>query len=216
MAFEVCIVWGRQPWWDGTVRCADGMHQIWTGNLLLRTLMSCELSLATAGASDSGAQRWLGWRPDQIVPPYERKRLLAKRARHLGAVWRQSAVASPTEMLAIDPVGRRYAGLVSIDPEKHEMGGWLAPDYRGRGLGAELFAAGAWFGHRHLGLSDIWAGIEPANVASGGALRSAGFRLVEGPPTHTLPDRRIVPAAWFHHGDSSALACEEAVSDLSM
>lgn len=202
------MMWGRRPWWDGTVRCTDGTHQIRTENLLLRTLMSWEYSLATAAAGDQEAQRWLGWRADQIVSPYERERLLAKRVRRVGAIWRWSFEPCPGDMLAIDPVGRRYAGLVSIDLGRQEMGGWLAPGYRGRGLGTELFAAGARFGHQHLGLSDIWAGAEPANRASSRALVAAGFRPVEGPATHSLPNGRVIPSAWFHHGEPSAIQCE--------
>jgi hypothetical protein len=44
-------------------------------------------------------------------------------------------------MLAIDPVKRRYAGMVSISLDTCELGGWLAPGYRSQGLGAELFSA---------------------------------------------------------------------------
>ncbi|MGI8328526.1 GNAT family N-acetyltransferase [Actinomadura scrupuli] len=206
------MMWGRRPWWDGIARCADGTHQIWTGNLLLRTLMSWEFSLAAAGGSDPEAQRWLGWRPDQLMSSHERKRLLAKRVRRVGTLWLESADPCPGQLLAIDPAGRRYAGLVSIDLERLEMGGWLASGYRGRGLGTELFAGGARFAHRHLGLPDIWAGAEPANKASSRALASAGFRFVEGPREHRLSDGRVIPAAWFHHGEPSAARCETGTS----
>ncbi|MEV4671301.1 GNAT family protein [Actinomadura sp. NPDC049382] len=47
-----------------------------------------------------------------------------------------------------------------------DIGGHLAPDYRGRGLGAELFTAGLALAHRHLGYREVRAGAEPENIAS--------------------------------------------------
>jgi RimJ/RimL family protein N-acetyltransferase len=46
-----------------------------------------------------------------------------------------------------------------------EIGGWLAPWYRGYGLGASLFAGAAEFAHYHLGIARVTAGTETVNFA---------------------------------------------------
>lgn len=58
--------------------------------------------------------------------------------------------------------------------ETREIGGWLVPEYRGRGLGAALFTAAAELAHRHLGIAAVRAGTHPGNAACIGALTAAG------------------------------------------
>jgi RimJ/RimL family protein N-acetyltransferase len=91
--------------------------------------------------------------------------------------------------------------------ETGEVGGWLAPRFRGHGMGAALFAGAAELGHRHLDISVVIAGTELSNIACSGALTSAGFIPAEGPETHALPDGREVRARWFHHESDQTAWC---------
>ncbi|MEO3778813.1 hypothetical protein ABGB16_18560 [Micromonospora sp. B11E3] len=54
---------------------------------------------------------------------------------------------------------------------------------------------------RHLGIRDLSAGCEVSNVASRRWLAACGFVPAEGPPTHVLPDGRVIEAMWWRHSD---------------
>jgi RimJ/RimL family protein N-acetyltransferase len=102
-------------------------------------------------------------------------------------------------LVAIDPVAERIAGLVGLNWKTHQLGGYLVPDYRGRGLGAALFGGAAQLAHGHLGFKSAYAGAHPDNAASIGALTAAGFVPVAGPPTHVQPNGQVIPSRWFVH-----------------
>jgi RimJ/RimL family protein N-acetyltransferase len=89
-----------------------------------------------------------------------------------------------------------------------EVGGFLAPRFRGRRLGAELFAGAAQFAHYHLGEEHVYAVTEPANAACVRALLLAGFTPADGPEVRRLPDGRVVPACWFQHATGQPTQCE--------
>jgi RimJ/RimL family protein N-acetyltransferase len=77
------------------------------------------------------------------------------------------------------------AGAIELDPGTGEVGGWLAPWFRGRGLGAGLFVGATEFAHQHLGIAAVTAGIESSNAACIAALVSAWFI--------PQPDRILTP-----------------------
>lgn len=110
--------------------------------------------------------------------------------------------------LAVDRGSGLAAGGAALHVGSLEVGGWLAPEFRGHGLGAELFAAIAQFGHDHLGITTARAGTEPANVACVAALLAARFEPTQGPQTHHLPDGRAVPACWFRHDTGQPARCQ--------
>ncbi|MEU6549001.1 GNAT family protein [Streptomyces sp. NPDC046915] len=93
----------------------------------------------------------------------------------------------------------RHAGATEVDTATAQIGGWLAPDARGQGLGTELFGAAALLGHAHLGLRTVRAGCEPTNTASARAPAKAGFVADDGPPRHTLRDGREIDARRLPH-----------------
>jgi RimJ/RimL family protein N-acetyltransferase len=114
------------------------------------------------------------------------------------------------DLIMIEVAANRCAGLVSVHPGEDgvaETGGYLAPAYRGRGLGRELFAAGIRLAHEHLGLTRVRAGVEVGNLASIRSLERAGMALVDGRPQHTLPNGVKIDSRWLQHDSSSARCC---------
>ncbi|WP_405787032.1 GNAT family N-acetyltransferase [Streptomyces sp. NBC_00029] len=206
------------------VGCGDGRHTMRTARLVLytpRDLLDVEIG-AAAGA-DADAQRWFGWIPTSLVNPETAVHLLAihdgNRAERLRAFHRalrreltQPVVlpvpAGEQRLLAVVPATGLVAGTSSLSPDRDgAIGFWLAPAFRGQGLGAELVAATARFGHEHLGLESVRAGTETLNHRCRGALSAAGFVPCDGPPLHTLPDGRVVESAWYRHDAAVTSRC---------
>jgi RimJ/RimL family protein N-acetyltransferase len=161
-----------------------------------------DFRIAAAAASDEAAQRWLGWTPERLVAQEHRARLLAQRPGR----GRWAIEPDGTAVVAIDPVSRRVAGWVSVS-DSNEIGGYLAPEFRGRRLGRELFAGAAVVAHHHLGMATVRAGAELGNTASIRALLTAGFVSTDGPITHRLPNGRAIEAAWFRHDTDHPERC---------
>jgi RimJ/RimL family protein N-acetyltransferase len=173
--------------------------------LRLQTPRALDLLGMSAAASDPQAQRWLGW-PGKSVTTARRCQDQGFLDMPPGRGAKRHPKGEDWLLAAVDPVGERLAA-VSFDRKTGEVGGWLAPQFRGRSLGADLFAGVAQFAHEHLGVPSVVAGTEASNAACIGALSAAGFIPVAGPETHALPDGRVVPARWFHHESSSSLCC---------
>ncbi|XRQ06144.1 GNAT family N-acetyltransferase [Actinomadura welshii] len=181
--------------------CSGGRHVIGSPRLLFRSLTMWDLRLTTALASDPEAQRWLGWKQDDVVAEDERDRLLSAPARRGRSRFGLPSFAMPTAgMLAVDPGCGLPAGALILTPESEDLcqvGGYLAPSYRGRGLGAELFTAGLALAQWHLHFTEVRAVVHPENLACARSLGRAGFAPAAGPETYTLPDGRVIPAAWY-------------------
>ena len=162
---------------------------LYTPGLRLQTPTASDGRFSLAAASDPQAQRWLGWTGPAVIPERDRERFLsvpAGRGRVL------TDIPGPQWLLvAIDLADGRLAGSILVDRDTGEVGGSLAPRFRGRGLGAALFAGAAEFAHRHLGIPGVTAGTEPGHAACIAALASAGFILAPGPETHTRPSGRV-------------------------
>jgi RimJ/RimL family protein N-acetyltransferase len=186
-------------------RCRSGSHVLVIPGLRLQTPTPLDLRIAYAGASDPQAQHWLGWRPESIVPERDRERLLGTKP---GRDGRGVQIGGGEHMLiAADSRRRRFIGYVSCDVQTGEIGGWLAPEFRGRGLGTVLFACAAELGHRHLGFTTVTAGTESSNKACIGVLTAAGFTPMRGPKTHTLPNGRQTEASWFRRDCDRPARC---------
>ncbi|MFJ8111294.1 GNAT family N-acetyltransferase [Streptomyces sp. NPDC096132] len=192
--------------------CGQRRHTLRTERLLLYTPETMlDLAAVLAAASDAEAQRWLGWGEGLLTDARVRDALLRVRPGDAGSrppfPGAGKLLAEPFpprpdqgEMLVgVRLDDGRYAGATELNTATGEIGGWLAPHARGRGLGAELFRAAVLLGHDHLGLRSVRAGHEPANTASARALRSAGFVADDGPPRHTLGDGREIDARWLRH-----------------
>ncbi len=190
--------------------CSGGRHEILTPRLFFRTATLSDARRIAASASDAAAQRWLGWTPEMLIPEEERARLLATPA---GRGRGRFGLPNPglrLDMIAIEPDRGSLAGSFTLTPlsgDGCELGGHLAPDYRGRGLGAELFTAGLALAHRHLGYREVRAGAKPENIASVRSLWRAGFDPAPGPETHRLSDGRVIPSRWFANVEPAPTRC---------
>ncbi len=72
-------------------------------------------------------------------------------------------------------------GLRGLDAavRRAEIGWWLAPEARGRGLAAVAVGLVAtWALGPRLGLRQVWARVDPDNAASARVAAGAGFRLL--------------------------------------
>jgi [ribosomal protein S5]-alanine N-acetyltransferase len=72
-------------------------------------------------------------------------------------------------------------GLSRFDAamRRAEIGWWLAPEARGRGVAAPAVdLVATWALAEPLGLRQVWARIDPDNAASSGVAAAAGFRLL--------------------------------------
>ena len=78
-----------------------------------------------------------------------------------------------------------------------QVGLIVAPSWRGRGLGARLFAMAATYAYGVLGIETVGAGCDPANQPAMRALTRARFVPGNGPGRRQLADGRIVPVTWF-------------------
>lgn len=184
--------------------CRRGHHVLFTAHLRLQTPTADDVPILAATASDPEAQRWLGWPVRQVVPESHRDRLLAMKP----GQGRGGPRNLDHWLLAVDRVSGMAAGGVALDAATLEVGGWLAPGFRAHGLGAELFAGIAQFGHSHLGVATVHAGTEQANMACVAALLGAEFQPTEGPAKHRLPDGRIIRARWFRHDAVQPARCQ--------
>lgn len=191
-----------KTWVLATTQCHGGLHRLYTERLVLASPTRTDLVIATAAASDEDAQRWLGWEPASLIPEPRRSALLARRAGH------GEQRPSRSILVAIDRASRRLAGEFHLEPRRHELGGWLAPEFRGRGLAREMMAAGMEFGHHHLAIATLRAGTEPANRTTVTALTTASFTDTTGPPSHRLDDGRTIPARWFQHHTDDPHRCD--------
>jgi RimJ/RimL family protein N-acetyltransferase len=186
-------------------QCGRECHVLHMPGLRLQTPTKQDARIMLAAASDPQAQRWLGWTGPAVIPQWELEHQLARTAGRGRAFPR---VLGPGRYLvAIDPAPGRVAGAFAVDGNTGEVGGWLAPRYRGRGLGSGLFAGAAEFAHQHLGIPSVTAGTEISNAACIAALASAGFIRAAGPDTQTLPDGRVVPVRWFRHESAYPTVC---------
>ena len=185
--------------------CGGGRHVLRTESFRLQSPTERDLKIMMAAACDPQAQRWLGWSGKQIVAAADRERLLTLRPGEGRRLTREPE--SQWHLAVIEWATGRLAGAVGCAPDGRELGGWLAPQFRGRGFGSELFAGAAMFTHQHLGVASVVAGTEVGNAACIGALTSAGFVPTDGPQTHRLPDGREVPTRWLRHDTDQPARC---------
>ena len=121
---------------------------------------------------------------------------------------RQGSVLMPGFLVVCDRDGGQVLGVVAISAIDRqsgtaELGWWMGPDARGRGLGTEALAAGIAVLHDQ-GIVRVVVGTREENSAVRAALAKVGARLTET-RLHRLPDGSETPSAWYVHvADSGA------------
>ena len=186
--------------------CRRGHHVLLTARLRLETPTPADIPMIMAAACDPEAQRWLRWRAGNVVPEANREELLSRspgqgrsRVKQTGGLW---------QLIAVDRASGRVAGSIDGNIRSNEVGGFLAPRFRSRGLGSELFSAAAQFAHHHLGAERVLAATDPANAACIGALLSAGFIPTIGPTgTYRMPDGSASLPSWLVHDTHQPARC---------
>ncbi|MGX1274811.1 GNAT family N-acetyltransferase [Streptomyces phaeoluteigriseus] len=199
--------------------CTPGRHALATRHLLLYTPVThLDVLAAIAAGADPEAQRWQGNQAEQVVSDSDTRQALLRLgpadATPRWFIRSNPELAEPFEpspempefMVCVHRNTGRYAGYLELDHDRGEIGGTLAPEYRGQGLGVELFLAGAEFAHGHAGLPTVRAGTATANLACRRALERAGFVPAPGPARYTLPDGRELDSVWYRH-EGAASAC---------
>jgi RimJ/RimL family protein N-acetyltransferase len=200
---------GVQEAAETPVQCSRDRHELQMPGLRLQTPTTRDVPMLLAAGSDPQAQQWLGWHHRQLQPDPYRERLLAGKPRRGRIPYKPPG---SQYLIAVDPESGHLAGSIAYYADTDhqgtgEIGGCLAPRFRGRGLGVSLFAGAAIFAHQHLGIGSVTAGTEPGNIACVAALTSAGFIPASGPGSHTLPNGRVVPALWFRHETARPTTC---------
>jgi RimJ/RimL family protein N-acetyltransferase len=101
-------------------------------------------------------------------------------------------VVSPTE----NDLVWGEVGLRGFDPavRRAEVGWWLAPEARGRGVAAAAVdLVAAWALGAPLGLRQVWARIDPANQSSAHVAEAAGFHRLGAAGATDVWSREAIP-----------------------
>jgi RimJ/RimL family protein N-acetyltransferase len=87
-------------------------------------------------------------------------------------------------------------GLRGFDPavRRAEVGWWLTPEARGRGVAAAAVdLVAAWALGAPLGLRQVWARIDPANQSSARVAEAAGFHRLGAAGLTDVWSREAIP-----------------------
>jgi RimJ/RimL family protein N-acetyltransferase len=101
--------------------------------------------------------------------------------------------------LAITTDGERPLGEVMLSQEAAIIGYLVGASFRGRGLAARAVKLMTDYAHRVAGLPRVILEIEPANDASNGVARRAGYQLTDL-PLNVVTDkgREVSLRTWEH------------------
>jgi RimJ/RimL family protein N-acetyltransferase len=157
-------------------------------------------------AGDAGAQSWLGWNAESLIPAGDVPRVKkfvrgdASGPPHEepdgGSFLSAFVHADYVGGLQIAPVaGSDYESIVTAG--SLFLGGVVVASLRGRGIGTRMFTLGAELAHDEMGAQQVAAACPAEHAASRRALLNAGFHEVDGPVEHALPDGRVLPTLWF-------------------
>ena len=113
----------------------------------------------------------------------------------------------PTWLGVYDKVnGAGFAGIYFIhiadSGTTAQVGWWLGPRSRGRGLGRESLRLVTVYVHRHLAVPVLAMGTSVDNAPALAQIASTGAAHVRTAP-HELPNGKVVDALWFENRDAS-------------
>lgn len=171
--------------WVGTVRRGASLTparpwltapRIVGRNLVLRPLQEDDAPRIVEACTDPVTRAWLGRMPD----PYDETTALA----FVEETRARAADGAAVTWAIADPDDDRLLGVVNVFDLKEvsgEVGYWVHPDARGRGVATEATRLALRHGFIEaddggLGLTTIRAFAAPGNEASNAVLRNAGMR----------------------------------------
>jgi RimJ/RimL family protein N-acetyltransferase len=163
-------------------------------NRLVMRLPTFEDALAFASSLDDEVQEWQGY-DGATVSQWKQSFALGVRERRssrcplwLGAYDRQDA----------DRFVGIYFAEVARDRTRAELGWWLGPQARGRGLGRESLPLVLGYVHDHLGVGIVVMGTTTTNVRALAQITATGAECV-GEAPHLLPNGSVAESRWFEH-----------------
>jgi RimJ/RimL family protein N-acetyltransferase len=124
-------------------------------------------------------------------------------ADHAAAFDRLARARGATQQRLVVELQGGYAGSYSIMPSTHpgadvEVGWWLAPQTRTKGIGQASLRAVLDHVHRGIGAPVARMGTTHDNVRAIRQIEAVAAVRV-GETDHTLPDGRTVKGWWYHH-----------------
>lgn len=131
------------------------------------------ITLRRATPDDGGML--LEWRNDEVTRAMSRKRELVSEEEH--AAWLRATLVATDRHLLIAVLDGQPVAQLRLDvagPAAVELSITVAPQHRGRGLGAAVLREADAFA-RALGIARLTASIRPENEASLRAFKSAGW-----------------------------------------
>jgi RimJ/RimL family protein N-acetyltransferase len=182
--------------WFGVLRLGEAMEPRYTwltpptiegGTIGLRPLASTDGSRIVEACNDPVSRSWLGRLPD----PYD----AAEALRFLEDVKERAATGHAVTWAIASPDDDRLLGVVNVfdilDGESGEVGYWVHPEARGRGVATEATRMALRHGFipaedGGLGLAIIRAHAATENYASRAALTKAGMRECGHPRRNTF------------------------------
>ncbi|MGI8577122.1 MAG: GNAT family N-acetyltransferase [Nocardioidaceae bacterium] len=144
--------------------------------LVLRPLLDTDVPRIVEGCRDERTQHWLAFMPSPYDEPAARDYLERVREGLTTGSWTQVwAIADPASEVLLGNVG-----IPRMARDSGEIGYWMHPDARGKGLMREavrLVVRHAFLdpGDGGLGMRRLWLGAAADNTASGHVARANGF-----------------------------------------
>lgn len=85
-----------------------------------------------------------------------------------------------------DVVGEVGLRNFTDDPDRAELGVWIAPHQRRRGLAGRSVTAATTWAHDHLGLDQVWCRTAAGNEAAAALFTSLGWSRLGTSGAHTI------------------------------
>ncbi|MFT4084056.1 MAG: GNAT family N-acetyltransferase [Nocardioides sp.] len=156
----------RSRWLEPALVAGDG--------LVLRPFRADDVDRLVEGSADPVTQHWLGFLPRDPGPEYGWS--------YLETAAEEYAVASALRWAVSATVASPLLGTVGLfrirECRDGEIGYWLHPDARGRGLARRAAALGVGHAFETLGFDRVTGYATATNLASRRVLESLGMRLI--------------------------------------
>jgi RimJ/RimL family protein N-acetyltransferase len=174
-------------------------HSIASDTVALRPLQASDRR-ALHRTIDDEVLHWQGWRSAESNGFSRRQansmRWLERRLQRQGRM--PSICAS--NLVVTEPDGTVIGSFRITVGEPPELGWWLGPSGRGRGLGVEMLRLGLEYAHGHVDIPTLAMATAADNIRVRAQIEQCGGTLVDQFP-RTLPNDATVLSVVYHHTD---------------